>query len=707
MHERAAQTVNRLANEASAYLRQHAGNPVDWYPWGSEALERARHERRPILLSIGYAACHWCHVMAHESFEDPPTAALMNELYVNIKVDREQRPDLDRLYQLSQQMLSGRGGGWPLTMFLMHEDQRPFFGGTYFPREARFGLPAFRDLLRQIADYYRSHHDELRSGAARVVAALEELNGQGGAAAAAEHMRPVTLSAAPLRLCRARLGQSFDRQYGGFGGAPKFPHAPGLSRLLRDWHAEAHAADERPQTGDSDSAARALQMVEVSLRRMAEGGLFDQLGGGFFRYSVDQRWEIPHFEKMLYDNALLLGLYAESATATGQTLFADTAAQTADWMLRDLRDPSGALYSSLDADSEGHEGRFYVWQRESVQQALAPRQWPLVAARFGLNAAPNFEGQWHLHVSASIEQIAAEQSVPVDQVHALLADARARLLQQRAARVHPGLDDKVLCSWNALAIGGLSLAARHLGRVDYAVAATEIVRYLRRVHWRDGRLLTASAGGHAQLSAYLDDHAFLLEALLELQAVRFRLDELNWAIELAELLLRHFDDPRGGGFFFTADDHESLISRPRSFDDEATPSGNAVAARALLRLGWLLGESRYLDAAERVLHAAWPALQQQPESHASLLQALEDYLDPPPIVILRGRPSTIEPWHTGLNAVFAPRRWTIAVPADIEGLPEALASKPTADGALAYVCRGSVCAPPVDSLMALVRLLNG
>ena len=681
MAELAAQRPNRLATETSPYLRQHAHNRVDWYPWGEEALERAQRERRPILLSIGYAACHWCHVMAHESFEDPATAAVMNQLYVNIKVDREQRPDLDRLYQLSHQMLTGRGGGWPLTMFLMHEDRRPFFGGTYFPHEARFGLPAFRDLLQQVASYYHAHLDPLRQSAAKIVAALDEINAPAAAIAA--------LEATPLQLCRARLQRSFDQHYGGFGAAPKFPQAPGLSRLLRDGGAEG-----------------ALQMAELTLTRMAEGGLFDQLGGGFFRYSVDERWEIPHFEKMLYDNAQLLAVYAQGAAATGQRLFADTASSTADWMLREFANGEGALYSSLDADSEGHEGRFYVWQRESVQEALEPQQWPVFSARFGLEAPPNFEGRWHLHVSASLENIAESQRLSLEQVRASLDGSRERLLQLRAARVRPGLDDKVLCSWNALAIGGLAIAARCLGRDDYAASATAALRFLRRVHWREGRLLATSVGGSAQFNAYLDDHAFLLEAILELQSVRFRLEELQWAIELAEVMLRHFADSQAGGFFFTADDHEALISRPKSFNDEAIPAGNGVAARALLRLGYLLGDSRYLHAAERTLRAAWPALQQYPEAHAGMLQALAEYLQPPQIVLLRGRPAAIEPWLKELNAVFAPQRWSIAIPADLAGLPEAIASKPAGDGALAYVCRGSVCSAPIDSLTALRRALN-
>src|SRR5665213_720361 len=379
MDERAAQPPNRLATQTSPYLRQHALNPVDWYTWGSEALERAQRERKPILLSIGYAACHWCHVMARESFEDPETAALMNSLYVNIKVDREQRPDLDRLYQLSHQMLTGRSGGWPLTMFLMHEDQRPFFGGTYFPPEPRFGLPAFRELLQQVSAYYHEHPEELRAGATRIVDALDQLNTAPTGA--------VVLTQAPLQQCRAHLERSFDPDHGGFGAAPKFPHAPNLARLLRDWHASAHA--DVPDL-------QALFMAGLTLTRMAEGGLFDQLGGGFFRYSVDARWGIPHFEKMLYDNAQLLGVYAEAAIATGETLFRETATRTAEFMLRELASPEGALYSSLDADSEGHEGQFYIWDREAVQSLLPPREYVPFAARFGLDAPPNFEAHWHL-----------------------------------------------------------------------------------------------------------------------------------------------------------------------------------------------------------------------------------------------------------------------------------------------------------------------
>jgi uncharacterized protein len=690
MDNLAARTVNRLRSQTSPYLRQHSHNPVDWYPWGEEALERARREGKPILLSIGYAACHWCHVMAHESFEDPATAAVMNELYVNIKVDREERPDLDRLYQLAQQMLTGRGGGWPLTMFLMHEDQRPFFGGTYFPREQRYGLPAFGDLLKQVATYYHQHQDELRAPAAQVVAGLSDLNPQPASALA--------LTDEPLRVSRARLEKSFDGEYGGFGAAPKFPHPTGIARLLRDWYASAEHTSPDLQ---------ALYMATLTLTRMAEGGMFDQLSGGFCRYSVDARWEIPHFEKMLYDNAQLLGIYAESAAATGEVLFAQTATRTADWMLGELRArKDGALYSSLDADSEGHEGKFYVWKDSEVREALTDSEWALFSQRFGLDAAPNFEGQWHLTVRVSREWLAEQHHLSVDEVDVTLEQARRKLLQLRGKRVRPGLDDKVLASWNALAICALAIAARLLDRADYAQAATAALQYLREKHWRSGRLLATSAGGEARLAAYLDDYAFLLDAILELSSVRFRTDELSWAIEIADVMLKHFEDERDGGFFFTANDHETLISRPKSFGDEAIPAGNALAARALLRLGFLLGETRYLEAAERTLRAAWPALLKYPESHAATLLALEDYLTPPQIVVLRGPAAVIEPWRHELNRVFAPRRWTIAVPSEATGLPAALATKPPRDDGAAYVCRGLTCSAALTSLEALLEELN-
>jgi len=686
---------NRLATQTSPYLRQHARNPVEWYPWDAPALELARREHRPILLSIGYAACHWCHVMAHESFEDATTAALMNARFVNIKVDREERPDLDRLYQLAHQALTGRGGGWPLTMFLMHDDQRPFFGGTYFPPAARHGLPALRELLTHVADYYRDHEAQLRASAGAVVRALQELQPPPASG--------LRLDAAPLRKCRTTLRQSFDAESGGFGAAPKFPHVPLILRALHDWHASA--ADPEPDL-------QALYMASLTLTRMAEGGLYDQLGGGFFRYSVDREWRIPHFEKMLYDNALLLGAYAEAACATGEALFRSIAEATAAWLLAELRAPQAAFCSSLDADAAGVEGSCYVWDAAAVRAALSEAEYAVFAARYGLDGAADFEAgaghprAHHLRVTASLESCASRCGGNPATAATLLEAARAKLRTLRAARPQPERDGKILTSWNALAIRGLATAARVFERPDLAQAATGALQFLSTHHWHDGRLLATSAGGSARLNAYLDDYVFLADALLELASVRFDAAELAFACRLMDIVLDRFGDAQRGGFYFTSIDHEHLISRPKSFGDEAVPAGNGVAARVLQRLGFLLGNGRYLDAAEATLRAAWPALQEYPSGHASLLEALEEALHPPEIVILRGPAARIEPWRRQLATVYAPRRWVLAIPAHAEGLlPAALESKPAPAGGAAYLCRGSQCSPPLADFEALAAAL--
>ncbi|MCC7462163.1 MAG: thioredoxin domain-containing protein [Gammaproteobacteria bacterium] len=680
---------NRLARTASPYLRQHAGNPVDWYPWGEEALELARRSGRPILLSIGYAACHWCHVMAHESFEDPATAALMNELFVNIKVDREERPDLDRIYQIAHQMITGRGGGWPLTMFLMHDDQRPFFGGTYFPGEARHGLPAFRDLLGSVAEHYHRHREALRTPAAALTAALADLNPPPSSLP--------TLDAEPLRAARAEHERSFDTDWGGFGGAPKFPHPPSIARLLRDW--QASARDDVPDL-------QALYMATLTLTRMAEGGLFDQLGGGFCRYAVDQRWEIPHFEKMLYDNGQLLQVYAEAALATGEELFRTTASRTVDWLLGEMRAPDGAFYSSLDADSEGHEGRYYVWDRAALRTLLDADEYRVAAAHYGLDQPPNFEGAWHLTARRALAAVANGMGIEEPQARARLESARRRMLAERSRRVRPGLDDKILTAWNALAIRGLVAATDVLERPDCLAAAEAALTALRTHHWRNGRLLAARAPGAGALPAYLDDHAVLAAAVLDLQSLRFRVDELRFAVELVELMLAQFEDPAIGGFYFTAADHEQLICRPKVLGDDAQPAGNAVAASVLIRLGYLLGEPRYLAAAERALRAAWAAMLKYPTAHAATLQALEEFLVPPQIVILRGPAALVESWRRQLAAVYAPHRLVLAIPEHTPGLPEALASRRALPGGVAYVCRGSTCSEPLHDVAALARALD-
>ncbi len=687
---------NRLAAQTSPYLQQHAANPVDWYPWGDEALALARATGKPILLSIGYSACHWCHVMAHESFEDEATAALMNSLFVNIKVDREERPDIDRIYQLAHQMLTQRGGGWPLTMFLSHADQRPFFGGTYFPDTPRYGMPSFKELLERVAQYYREHGDEIRKQNASLMDAFASLE---PAAASAG----VTLSDAPLRAARAQLERQFDSKFGGFGAAPKFPHANNIERLLRDWHATAHTTAPDLQ---------ALYMATLTLKRMAEGGLNDQLGGGFARYSVDALWMIPHFEKMLYDNALLLGVYADAALATGEALFLEVVRETADWLLRDLRAPEGGFRSSFDADSEGHEGKFYVWDRDQVRALLTPEEYAVFAPRFGLDRDPNFEQQfWHLHVFKETGTLAGELGLTPELLAARLLSARKTLLAQRVTRVPPGRDDKILTSWNALAIRGLALAARACLREPvraerYRDAAVDAAQFVQRQLWRSGRLLATYKDGRSHLAAYLDDYAYLIDALLCLLQQRWDSSLLAFAIELAEVLLRHFAAPDRGGFFFTADDHEQLIHRSRSFGDDATPNGNAVAAFGLQRLGYLVGETRYLAAAENVLRAAWEPLNKAPYAHTSMLTALEEALNPPEIIILRGKQPELDAWRSQIAALYAPRRLVLAIPDDAASLPTSLASKAGRGALIAYHCRGSVCDAPITDPELLLRRLQ-
>ena len=682
---------NRLAGETSPYLLQHAGNPVDWYPWGPEALERARTLDRPILLSIGYSACHWCHVMAHESFEDAATAALMNAHFVSIKVDREERPDIDRVYQLALQVLTQQNGGWPLTMFLAPADRVPFFGGTYFPPARRHGSPAFGEVLEHVTRVWREQQPQVRAQNGRLLEVFDSLSAP---APAAEGV----LDGTPLERARAQLESTFDAEFGGFTPAPKFPHVSFVDRLLRHWAATAQS--EAPDL-------RALYMATLTLTRMAEGGLYDHVGGGFARYSTDPHWMIPHFEKMLYDNGPLLGLYADAAVATGDALFRAAANGTADWVLGEMQAPDGGFYSSLDADSQGVEGKFYVWDPAEVRRIVSPPEYAALARRFGLDRAANFEGRhWHLHARVATADIARDAGVGVVIVEDRLVSGLAKLRFARARRVHPARDEKLLCSWNALMIRGLAIAARALRRQDLAAAATRAADFIRRELWRDGRLFATHKDGRSHVMAYLDDYVFLADALLELLSTRWRSADLEFAVALADTALGHFEDREHGGFWFTADDAEPLIHRTKTFADEALPSANGVAARLLGRLGHLLGEPRYLEAQERTLRAARASIEPRPALSGALLDALEEVLAPPETVILRGPAAIVSVWRQELARLYAPRRQVFAIPDTEAALPPALAAKAAGAGAIAYVCRGSTCGPPLSSFTALVAALG-
>lgn len=683
---KAGQYTNHLSNETSPYLLQHANNPVDWYPWGPEALEKARREGKPILMSIGYSACHWCHVMAHESFEDHETAALVNELFVNIKVDREERPDLDKIYQTAHSLLTQRSGGWPLTMFLTPEAQIPFFGGTYFPKEPRHGLPSFKDLSRRVADFWRQHEKEVEKQNVSLLEALESL--------ASTPDADGILTAAPLEIARQQLEKSYDQHHGGFGQAPKFPHPTNIERLLRHW-----AGSKDGNKEDS----RALDMALFSLRKMALGGIYDQLGGGFCRYSVDDEWMIPHFEKMLYDNGPLLCLYSDAWTATSDPFYKRVCKGTSAWVMRKMQSPEGGYYSSLDADSEGEEGKYYVWDRDEVQQLL-DEDYSIIERRYGLDGKDNFEGKYNFHVYRDLDQLTREFQQSEQDIWRKIKTAHGVLLKERQKRVPPGRDDKVLTSWNGLMIKGMAKVGRHCNEPVCIASAERALDFIRANLWKEGRLLATYKDGRAHLLAYLDDYVFLADGILELLQARWRDGDLFFAIALMEVVLEHFQDPKGG-FFFTADDHETLIQRPKPLSDDSTPSGNGVAATVLGRLGHLLGEPRYLDAARRTLQSAWAAINHGPYGHTGLLIALEETLVPPQTVVIRGTNESMETWKQTLNQDYAPRRMSLLIPDNAADLPGVLAHRKATRQPVAYLCTGTSCSEPIYSLEQLQAAL--
>ena len=668
---------NRLAAEPSPYLLQHAENPVDWYPWGAEALEKARREDKPILLSIGYSACHWCHVMAHDCFEDEDVAAVMNRLFVNIKVDREERPDLDQIYQAAHQLLTQRGGGWPLTVFLA-PDQTPFFAGTYFPKTQRYNLPGFIDLMQNVARAWRERRDEVLAQNEAVRDALARQ--QPGPSV------QQALSDAPLAEAVRDLEQAFDPVWGGFSRAPKFPRPGELFFLLR----EARRGN-----------GQARDMALFSLRRMASGGVVDQLGGGFCRYSVDEQWAIPHFEKMLYDNGPLLQVYADAWALSGETLFKETAEGIVAWLLREMRAPDGGFYSALDADSEGHEGRFYVWTQDEVRALLREDEYAVAAPLYGFDQPPNFENvSWNPIIARPLQDVAAELGLAEDEAAERLQSARRKLFAARENRVRPGRDDKQLTSWNALMIAGLAHAGRVMTRPDWVAEAQAAIDFLRANLWRDGRLVASFKHGEARLNAYLDDYAFLLDALLQSLQAGYREQDMAWARELADALLAHFEDPEDGGFFFTSHDHEALLTRPKPGYDNATPSGNGVAALALQRLGHLLGEARYLDASARCLRLFLEPLTQQPIAYPTLLAVLDEARVPPRVILLRGPAPALREWAAALGPKLAARDLLLALPNGL-GLPPTLA-KPEAEHPTAWICSGTACQPPLTDLSVLL-----
>ena len=677
---------NALAGETSPYLLQHAHNPVQWYPWSEETLELAGKEGKPILLSIGYSACHWCHVMAHESFEDEETADLMNRYFINIKVDREERPDIDKIYQTAQQLLSGRTGGWPLTMFLMPDDRTPFFGGTYFPPEPRHGLPGFKSLLARVHQVWQEDRLALVEQNSAFMKALEQTQANEPAEAGAG------LDSKPVTSCVDMLARAFDPRDGGFGGAPKFPH-PGNIELLLSRHAL-----------NGDGGAR--DMAYFTLEKMAEGGIYDQVGGGFCRYSVDAHWLIPHFEKMLYDNGPLLGLYANAWRSSRRELFRQVARGTAAWVMREMQSAEGGFYSSLDADSEGEEGKFYTWEPGEAHRLLTEAEFDDFAPYSGLDRPDNFEGRWHLYVAQSPKEIARRSGRDLAEITRNLHSAREKLFTERERRIRPGRDDKILTSWNALMLKGMSVAAMRLQEPDYYQSALRCLEFIHANLWDGKRLAATYKDGRARLNAYLDDYAFLIDAILHLLACRWSGKWLGFAMQLADTLLEQFFDREQGGFFFTSHDHETLLQRRKDFSDDSLPSGNGMAALSLLALGHLTGRRDYLDAAEQTLKCAWGLLQQAPHACAALLLALMEYDNPGRVIILRGEEETITEWQQQVEPLLDVRSLVFAIPSAETDLPDLISGKKTDQAATAFICTGFTCLEPVSDLEELQAVLR-
>ncbi|MFV1968518.1 MAG: thioredoxin domain-containing protein [Pirellulaceae bacterium] len=611
---------NRLANETSPYLLQHAHNPVDWYPWGPEALGRAKKEHRPIFLSIGYSACHWCHVMAHESFEDPKIAAKLNETFVNIKVDREERPDLDQIYMNAVQVMTGRGG-WPMSVFLT-PDLEPFFGGTYWPPEPRMGMPGFAQVIAAVDEAWRQRQPQTIAQARQLTRHLQRL----GDVPPSERSVDLDL----LTAAAAGLQQIFDFTHGGFGRAPKFPRPIDLQLLLRVWYRQPRL--------------EVLNMVKLNLDKMARGGIYDHLAGGFARYSVDERWLVPHFEKMLYDNALLTGAYLDGYRATGNEDYRRVARETLDYVLEYMTDPEGGFHSTEDADSEGEEGKFYVWTPAEVEQVLGKEKAERFCDAYDVTSVGNFEGRNILNLRHSIAQCASLRGWDLAELTAELAESRAALLKVRDRRVRPAKDDKVLVSWNGLMIEAMGRAAGVLDEPEYLDAATRAAAFIwEKMRTADGRLLHSWRRGKAKFAAYLDDYAGFANALVTLYEAGFDERWIDNAVQLADIMLARFADSQRGGFFFTADDHEQLISRQKDWLDSSVPSGNGMAATVLIRLGKLCGRSDYLEAAERTLKLAAAVMEKSPIAAGQALIAADMWLGPMPEIVVvgsRNRPET-------------------------------------------------------------------
>lgn len=677
---------NRLINESSPYLLQHANNPVDWFPWGEEALTKAKAEDKPIFLSIGYSACHWCHVMEHESFENERTAAIMNEHFINIKVDREERPDLDSIYMDAVVAMTGQGG-WPMSMFLT-PDGVPFYGGTYFPPTPRHGLPSFEQLLLSIAHAYRNQREQVTQNGEVLISRIGATFPLKGAASFSPEVRDMAIQA---------LGQNFDKVNGGMGGAPKFPQPMTYDFLLR-----AYYRNRQPGL---------LQMVELTLLKMAHGGMYDQLGGGFHRYSVDAVWLVPHFEKMLYDNALLARLYLHAYQLTGKPFYRQIVEETLDYVVREMTDPAGGFYSSQDADSEGEEGKFFLWTPAEIKLILGQNDGEIFCAAYDVKPGGNFEGQSILNIPRPFDEVAGQFKLSPAELAAILQQSKARLFAAREQRVKPGRDEKVLTAWNGLMLAPFAEAARVFNRPDYLQVAERNAEFILSTMLKDGRLFRTwkAEPGVPKLMGYLEDYAFYADGLLALYQTSFNPRWFRQAQSLMDVVLDHFADDQFGGFFDTADDHEQLITRPKNMQDNATPCGNSMAVRVLLLLAAYTGNSRYEEPAIEALGALQQPMGQYPGAFTAWLAGLEFALARPKEVAIIGD-ITSDNTRQLLAIAQQPYRpnqvVAAAAPESLPDHPELVHNRSLQNGqATAYVCQNFTCRQPVTTPEALEPLL--
>ena len=679
--------TNRLIDETSPYLLQHAHNPVDWYPWSNEAFQKAKSENKPVLLSIGYSACHWCHVMERESFENEKIAALMNELFVNIKVDREERPDLDEIYMNAVQMLTGRGG-WPMTMFLTPE-RKPFYGGTYFPPEDRQGMPGFPRILLGVSQAYRERPAEVEKSVSEILAALQRMS--------ESHATEKIFAKDIIADSCEQISRAYDSDNGGLGQAPKFPNAGVYELFLRHYH---HSRNHRY-----------LEMATHTLTKMAQGGIYDHLGGGFHRYSVDAKWLVPHFEKMLYDNAQLVRVYAQAYKITGEPLFKSVVDETVGYLLREMLHSEGGFYSTQDADSEGEEGKFFVWTEEEINGLAGEDDGEIFCRMYDVSEQGNFEEKNILHPILTIEQASKFFRKERSQIETLLAGTKQKLFLEREKRIKPFRDEKIIAAWNGLALSGLAEAIKISDNPAFFEAVNRTIDFIFTKMFRDGFLLHTYKDGQAKLLGYLDDYAFVATGLLDVYEAILDRSVLERSVQLADVMLREFWDERDGGFFYTGKSHEQLISRTKPVFDASIPSGNAMATQLLLRLAHITANEEYQKHAEAVLRSYYSAMESQPFGFAHLLCALDFYLNKPKEIVVVGK--QYEPQTAALlkeiGKLYLPNSVLQLVGADeaLENVSPLLKGKAQIDGKpTVYVCENFTCSAPVTSWAELKPLLE-